>query len=142
MNAILVVASDAILRRLVSEILTLSDYQVTTVDNSHAATALLQTDSYRPDLILFDLPMQRSDGIELLEAVPSQEKRREIPVVVLASRTQMIALGLELTYEADGYISKPFTIKALLMTIQSVLTQCRLANQNLQSNTATPPRLA
>jgi DNA-binding response OmpR family regulator len=142
MVKVLFVEADADLRHLISQLLTFSDHQVTTTSNGRAALALLQADSYHPDVILSDLLLDSIQSIELLEAVRSQAKWGEIAFIILATRPQLVAFELELTVEVDGYVSKPFAMKDLLMTIQRALVRRQRADDNSQSSMGTTPRLA
>lgn len=69
---------------------------------------------HRPDLILLDMHLPDLSGEEVLKRLREQEETRTIPVVVLtadatdAARTPVVA---EL---ADGFITKPIGVQALL----------------------------
>ena len=72
----------------------------------------------RPHLVLLDLVLPRTDGIELLQRVP---ELRDIPVIFLSAygRDQIVARALEAG--AEDYIVKPFSPTELVARINTVL---------------------
>ena len=75
-----------------------------------------------PDLILLDLMMPDIDGWEVYQQIKADEKTNKIPVIVVTAKAQNIdkVLGLHIA-KVDDYISKPFSPKALLESVQKVL---------------------
>jgi CheY-like chemotaxis protein len=80
----------------------------------------LRTGSYA--LIVTDIEMPRMDGFALLERIRSQERTRELPVIVVTSRetSEDKRRGMELG--ADAYILKSgFDQSSLLDTIRQLI---------------------
>ncbi len=73
---------------------------------------------HRPHLVLLDLVLPESDGMELLERLPELQDR---PVIFLSAYggDQRVARALELG--ADDYIVKPFSPTELIARIKTVL---------------------
>jgi DNA-binding response OmpR family regulator len=72
----------------------------------------------RPDLILLDIMLPDSDGLELCKGIRMHQELSHIPVIFLtarASETDRI-VGLELG--ANDYIVKPFFIRELIARIR------------------------
>ncbi len=72
----------------------------------------------RPDLILLDIMLPDSDGLEICKAIRQQPELAHIPVIFLtarASETDRI-VGLELG--ANDYIVKPFFVRELIARIK------------------------
>src|ERR1700682_6530241 len=72
----------------------------------------------RPDLILLDIMLPDSDGLDICKGIRSHSELAHIPVIFLtarASETDRI-LGLELG--ANDYIVKPFFIRELIARIK------------------------
>jgi DNA-binding response OmpR family regulator len=89
---------------------------------SRAATAgdgLLALDQAEYDLVLLDIMLPDRDGFEVCRIIRS--RFRNLPVIMLTSRTEEIdkILGLELG--ADDYITKPFSVRELLARVKTVL---------------------
>jgi DNA-binding response OmpR family regulator len=72
----------------------------------------------RPDLILLDIMLPDSDGLEVCRAIRQHSELAHLPIIFLtarASETDRI-VGLELG--ADDYIVKPFFIRELLARVK------------------------
>jgi DNA-binding response OmpR family regulator len=72
----------------------------------------------RPDLILLDIMLPDSDGLEVCKAIRQHPELAHLPIIFLtarASETDRI-VGLELG--ADDYIVKPFFIRELLARVK------------------------
>lgn len=79
-----------------------------------------------PDLILLDLMMPEVDGWEVYQQIKADSKTKDIPVIVVTAKAQNIdkVLGLHIA-KVDDYITKPFSPKALLESIQNILGENR-----------------
>lgn len=77
-----------------------------------------------PDLILLDLMMPDLDGWDVYHQLKAEEKTKNIPVIVITAKAQNIdkVLGLHIA-KVDDYISKPFSPKELIASIEKVLTK-------------------
>jgi DNA-binding response OmpR family regulator len=75
-----------------------------------------------PDVILLDLMMPDMDGWEVYQQLKADEATRAIPVIVVTAKAQSIdkVLGLHIA-KVDDYISKPFSPKELVDSLQNVL---------------------
>ncbi len=84
----------------------------------------------RPDLILLDIMLPDSDGLDICKGIRSHPDLAHIPVIFLTARASEAdrIVGLELG--ANDYIVKPFFIRELIARIK---TQFR--------GQATPPKL-
>lgn len=74
-----------------------------------------------PDLILLDLMLPGIDGLEVCKRLRSDDKLKNIPIIMLTAKSEEIdkILGLELG--ADDYITKPFSVRELSARIKAVL---------------------
>jgi len=74
----------------------------------------------RPDLILLDLNMPRMNGKEVLRAMKSDAKLRQIPVVVFT--TSQADTDVASVYElgANSFVSKPAAYEALVELMRSL----------------------
>lgn len=75
-----------------------------------------------PDVILLDLMMPDMDGWEVYQQLKTDELTRHIPVIVITAKAQNIdkVLGLHIA-KVDDYISKPFSPKDLVESVEKVL---------------------
>jgi two-component system response regulator VicR len=76
-----------------------------------------------PELILLDLMMPDMDGWEVYHQIKSDERTRDIPVIVITAKAQDIdkILGLRVAKVQD-YISKPFSPQDLVDRVEQVLS--------------------
>ena len=77
--------------------------------------------SKTPDLIILDLMLPDSDGIEICKYLKSNQDFRAIPIIMLTARATETdkVLGLELG--ADDYVTKPFSPRELVARVKAVL---------------------
>jgi two-component system phosphate regulon response regulator PhoB len=73
------------------------------------------------DLILLDLMLPGIDGLEVTKSLKSNQKTRNIPIIMLTAKGEEadIVTGLELG--ADDYITKPFSPRVLTARVRAVL---------------------
>ncbi|MDZ4799112.1 MAG: response regulator [Bryobacteraceae bacterium] len=68
----------------------------------------------RPDLIVLDLNLPKTDGSDILRAVRESNELREVPVVILTSSDSPRDRATAERLGADGYITKPSDLDAFL----------------------------
>ena len=73
-----------------------------------------------PDLYILDIWMSGSDGRELCKKLKSEEKTKNIPVILI-SASNNLKHSAE-TAGADDFLAKPFEIDALLQKIEMLLS--------------------
>src|SRR5690554_3019722 len=76
-------------------------------------------DEQKPDLILLDIMLPDTSGIELLKEVRNDNK--EIPIIIISALFNEMDKVLAFDYGADDYITKPFGILELTSRIQAKL---------------------
>jgi len=75
----------------------------------------------KPDLILMDIMMPKMDGYTSCYAIKNEPTTSSIPILMLTAIDLKLNLKLSQEIGADGYITKPFTKKALLDNIAQFL---------------------
>ena len=75
----------------------------------------------RPDLILLDLMLPDLSGTEVLRILRSEPATKTIPIIFMTARGEEIdrILGFELG--ADDYVTKPFSVRELVLRVRAVL---------------------
>jgi DNA-binding response OmpR family regulator len=75
----------------------------------------------RPDLLILDIMLPDSDGIEICRGIRSSPDLAHIPVIFLTARASESdrILGLELG--ANDYVVKPFSLRELIARVRSQL---------------------
>jgi len=74
-----------------------------------------------PDLILSDVMMPEMDGLELCHLLKTDERTSHIPVILLTARSGNIHEVNGLKTGADAYMTKPFGVNILQLTINNLL---------------------
>ena len=117
---ILVVEDSMTARMLLKNILETAGYSVkTAVDGAEGFSMLKQE---KPDLLLSDIEMPRMDGLELTKKVRSDEKLKELPVVLCTARGSKEDREKGIELGANAYITKSdFVQSNLLDIIQKLL---------------------
>lgn len=107
---------------LVSMILSRRGYEVYGAQGGKLGLEMIKRQS--PGLILLDLMMPDMDGWEVYQTLKSDEKTKNIPVIVITAKAQAIdrVLGLHIAH-VDDYICKPFRPQELLESIEKVLAR-------------------
>ena len=113
---ILVVDDDPKTLRFVRDALAGSEYVPLVTGDPEEVAGLIQTE--RPRLVLLDLMLPGTDGIELMEAIP---ELADLPVIFISGygRDETIVRALEAG--AADYIVKPFSPSELVARIRAAL---------------------
>jgi len=120
MTTVLVVEDELEIARIVRDYLQHAGFEVIVVGDGGSAVASVR--SARPDLLVLDLGLPGTDGLDV-----AREVRRwsETPIVMLTARGDESdrIVGLELG--ADDYVVKPFSPKELVARVRAVLRRTR-----------------
>jgi signal transduction histidine kinase/DNA-binding response OmpR family regulator len=92
-----------------------------TVVARHAERALEILGEQEVDLVLSDVVMPGMDGYELTTRIRSLPQWSELPVVLLTSLTDPLAIVRGLESGADHYVTKPYEPAGLLARVRTVL---------------------
>ncbi|RYF07267.1 MAG: response regulator transcription factor [Deltaproteobacteria bacterium] len=107
-----------------------ADYEVLTAEDGLVGWE--KTLTQLPDLIISDVMMPRSDGLELCRRIRQHPKTSHIPVLLLTARTaethELEGLGLG----ADDYVSKPFSPSLLRAKAEALLRNRRKLHEYYQ----------
>ncbi|QSX08478.1 response regulator transcription factor [Alkalibacter rhizosphaerae] len=116
MQKIFVVEDDKNLRNLIRDYLVKEGYQVTTAVDGN--DALAQWRHHLADLVILDVMMPGLDGYEVLEYIREESS---VPVIFLTAKGELSDRIQGFETGADDYMTKPFSIKELLMRIKAIL---------------------
>ena len=74
-----------------------------------------------PDLVLLDWMLPDMSGTEVCRTLRMTERTRQVPVIMVSARSEEIdrVVGFELG--ADDYVTKPFSVRELLLRIRAIL---------------------
>jgi DNA-binding response OmpR family regulator len=116
---IAVIDDEKDIARLVSVHLAKNNYQVAEFYN--AGSFLDSLKEKMPDLIVLDLMLPDTDGIEVCKFIKSRDEYKKIPVIMLTARHEEIDKVLGLEVGADDYVTKPFSPRELIARVKAVL---------------------
>jgi response regulator RpfG family c-di-GMP phosphodiesterase len=123
---ILVVDDEGLIQQLCRRILLKNGFEVETASNGSHALEMNAKSSY--DILLTDIKMPGMSGLELIEKV--KERQPEIAAIVITGYGSVDTAIESLKLGVMGFIIKPFTPDALLVTIQNVLEKRRILSEN------------
>ncbi len=116
---ILVVEDERDIADVLDYNLTKAGYDVIAAACGHDGLKLAR--SRKPDLVLLDLMLPDISGTEVCRALKDDPNTRTVPVIMVSARGEEIdrVVGFELGVE--DYVTKPFSIRELLLRIKAVL---------------------
>lgn len=83
--------------------------------------AMIRIAEAPPDLVLLDWMLPAMSGLEVCRQIRRRPETRELPVIILTARNDDQDAVRGLNTGADDYITKPFSIEALLARIRALL---------------------
>lgn len=113
---ILVVDDDPIVRDVLGRYLAKDGFEVEEAEDGYVAVEAFGRT--KPDLILLDLMLPKSDGFEVFSYV---RDRSDVPVIMLTARDQETDRIAGLEMGADDYVSKPFSPGEVVARVRAVL---------------------
>ncbi len=87
-------------------------------DGQEALTMIAET---TPDLVLLDWMLPTLSGIEVCRQIRRRHETRNLPVIMVTARSEDQDAVRGLNTGADDYISKPFSMEALLARVRALL---------------------
>jgi DNA-binding response OmpR family regulator len=120
MATVLVVDDEPIVRDVVVRYLEREGYATLEAGDGDDARRLVEREA--PDLVVLDVMLPGTDGLELCRWIRS---RSALPVIMLTARGEEAdrIVGLELG--ADDYVTKPFSPRELAARVRTVLRRSR-----------------
>ncbi len=116
---ILIVDDFATMRRIVKNILKQLGFEnIVEADDGKAALRVLE--SQHVDFIISDWNMPNMTGLELLKAVRSNEKFKDIPFLMVTAEALKENIVAAVKAGVSNYIVKPFTAETLREKIEKI----------------------
>lgn len=123
-RAILVVEDEPHIRDIVELALRFHGFRVTSVATGEEA--LVQVERDPPDLMVLDVMLPGIDGFEVCRRLAD----RRVPVIFLTARDTPADTVHGLTLGGDDYVTKPFSVEALVARVRAVLRRTVEPGQN------------
>mgnify|MGYP006290470939 CR=1 FL=1 len=105
-------------------------YQAVSAANGEDGLVLLEKE--RPDLVILDVLMPKQSGVKMYRKVKTEEKWRDIPIIILSgisrrsflkSQEALTEFGEEQVPEPEVYLEKPVEAEELAQSIRETLTE-------------------
>jgi CheY-like chemotaxis protein len=115
----LLVVDDDDTREALAELLRDEGYAVATAKDG--AQALERLHEHLPDLVLLDIVMPRTTGLELLGSVRQRHSPAELPVIMMSAKGQSTDVVAALSQGANDYVTKPLDLPIVLARVRAQL---------------------
>ena len=129
MIKILIVDDDPMFRIMLRTFLQKNNYEITEAPTGKDCLKKIRTEEF--DIVLTDLRLPDSNGIELLQEIRNSEKNKHAPVILMTSFGDIKSAVKAMKLGAYEYVTKPVNPDEILMNIQGAL------KRNKQNKTAT-----
>ncbi len=127
---ILTVDDSVSVRRVLAKLIEGAGWRPTPAKDGIEALEVLQR-GLRPDAILLDVEMPRMDGYELLGALRAIPQFRNVPVVMLTSRSGDKHRKKAFELGATDYLVKPYQDDTLLAVVRRVVREAKEAGKEI-----------
>ncbi|MFC3608317.1 Hpt domain-containing protein [Stutzerimonas tarimensis] len=118
---VMVVDDSVTVRKVTGRLLERQGMNVLTAKDG--ADAISQLQEHRPDIMLLDIEMPRMDGFEVATLVRHDERLKDLPIIMITSRTgekhRERAMGLGV----NEYLGKPYQESVLLEAIHRLVAE-------------------
>ena len=99
------------------------------VDTASTAEEALKKDLSQFSLLLLDVMMGEMSGYELTKQIREDNKFASLPIILCTAKDQESDVETGFLSGADDYIKKPFSMKELILRVQSLLRRCQNSQQ-------------
>ncbi|RZG80121.1 hybrid sensor histidine kinase/response regulator [Acinetobacter sp. WCHAc060033] len=117
---IMIVDDSVTVRKVTTRLLERQGFDVITAKDG--VDAIEQLENVKPDLMLLDIEMPRMDGFEVTNLVRHHEVHRDLPIIMITSRTGEKHRERAFSLGVTNYMGKPFQEADLLQNIDALLT--------------------
>ena len=138
-GTILVVEDEVDTRELLRFHLQQDGYRVIEADSGETALAAIAAE--QPLLVILDLMLPGTGGLDVCRRLRSDETTRGLPIVMVTARGAEVDRVLGLEVGADDYITKPFSPREVLARVRAVLRRTKADADGLPHETFQTNRL-
>lgn len=123
---ILIIEDDNSIREMLTFALEIEGFSIESVENG--LDGLTKSEDFDPDLILLDLMLPDINGFEVCKKI---HEKRDIPIIMVTAKDDIVDKVLGLEIGADDYICKPFHIKEVIARVKKSLERVEKVVNNL-----------
>lgn len=117
---ILVVEDEPKAARLARDYLEKNGFRVLVAGDGQSALTVARRE--KPDLVILDLMLPQIDGREVCRIL---RRESDVPIIMLTALAEEIDQVTGLEIGADDYITKPFSVRALVARVRALLRRTR-----------------
>ena len=128
---ILVVEDDNAVAKLMAATMESQDYQYRIA--ATGASAIMEALSYKPEVMILDLGLPDTDGIEVIKKIRAWSN---MPIIVVSARSEDADKVSALDAGADDYLTKPLSVDELLARLRVALRRVRYDRQRLSEESS------
>ncbi|MCK4710420.1 MAG: response regulator, partial [Gammaproteobacteria bacterium] len=118
-KVVMVVDDSITMRRVATKLLNRNNYDVVTAKDG--VDALAQLEDVNPDVMLLDIEMPRMDGFELALHMKNEATYRDIPIIMITSRTGNKHRDHAMKIGVNKYMGKPYQEEELIGNISALV---------------------
>lgn len=119
MHKVLIADDEANIRNILDFTLHAEGFNVIGARSGNEAFTLALSE--QPDIVILDVMMPDSDGIETCRRLKQDERTANLPVILLTARSGRDDRRLGREAGADAYITKPFSPAKVVATLREIL---------------------
>ena len=112
---VMVVDDSVTVRKVTSRLLERHGMSVLTAKDG--VDAMQQLEEHRPDVMLLDIEMPRMDGFEVATRIRRDERLKDLPIIMITSRTGQKHRDRAMAIGVNEYLGKPYQESVLLQSI-------------------------
>ena len=127
---ILIIEDEPDIRKTLEYNLSREGYGVISTSSLAEGRNSLESNSF--SLILLDLMLPDGSGLDLCREIKSDKIFSSIPIIILTAKDDEVdkIVGFELG--ADDYVTKPFSVRELILRVKAVLKRANVKSENLE----------
>jgi two-component system alkaline phosphatase synthesis response regulator PhoP len=108
----------------------LENSQLDIVAFNNAGEMLKKLDDTLPDVLLLDIMLPGMDGLQLIKKLKSNDKYKNIPIMVISAKTSEIDKVIGIDLGADDYLAKPFGVLELVSRVKALLRRSKVSEES------------
>lgn len=120
-NLIMLVEDDRVIAKLLSHMLEQRGFEVAVASDGREAVEVIDNGRV-PLLVLLDIILPCLDGFAILSEIRSRKPWKNVPIIMLTSKTQEFNVVRAFEGGANDYVTKPFQIGELIVRINRLLS--------------------
>ena len=127
---ILIIEDEPDIRKTLVYNISREGYDVTTASSLSEGKQHIDLASF--SLIILDLMLPDGSGLDLCRDIKSDANKSNIPIIILTAKDDEVdkVVGFELG--ADDYVTKPFSVRELILRIKAVLKRGKTQPESLE----------